>query len=113
QAVTAEDLQEHKGEGYRTNSVIGKTGLETLYEKELKGTDGCEICIVDANGNKKRVISYEPKKDGEDIHTTIDGDLQSTLYEQFKEDRGCSVALNPYTGEVLALVSTPSYDNND
>ena len=53
------------------------------------------------------------KKDGEDIHTTIDGDLQSTLYEQFKEDRGCSVALNPYTGEVLALVSTPSYDNND
>lgn len=54
QAVTAEDLQEHKGEGYRTNSVIGKTGLETLYEKELKGTDGCEICIVDANGNKKK-----------------------------------------------------------
>ena len=113
QAVTAEDLQEHKGEGYRTNSVIGKTGLETLYEKELKGTDGCEICIVDANGNKKSVIAYEPRKDGEDIHTTIDGDLQSTLYEQFKEDRGCSVALNPYTGEVLALVSTPSYDNND
>lgn len=87
QAVTAEDLQEHKGEGYRTNSVIGKMGLETLYEKELKGTDGCEICIVDANGNKKSVIAYEPKKDGEDIHTTIDGDLQSTLYEQFKEDR--------------------------
>ena len=80
QAVTAEDLQEHKGEGYRTNSVIGKTGLETLYEKELKGTDGCEICIVDANGNKKNVIAYEPRKDGEDIHTTIDGDLQSTLY---------------------------------
>ena len=94
-------------------SVIGKTGLETLYEKELKGTDGCEICIVDANGNKKSVIAYEPRKDGEDIHITIDGDLQSTLYEQFKEDRGCSVALNPYTGEVLALVSTPSYDNND
>ena len=67
QAVTAEDLQEHKGEGYRTNSVIGKTGLETLYEKELKGTDGCEICIVDANGNKKSVIAYEPKKDGEDV----------------------------------------------
>ena len=106
-------MQEHKGEGYRTNSVIGKTGLETLYEKELKGTDGCEICIVDANGNKKSVIAYEPRKDGEDIHITIDGDLQSTLYEQFKEDRGCSVALNPYTGEVLALVSTPSYDNND
>lgn len=44
---------------------------------------------------------------------TIDTDLQVSLYEQFKEDKSCSVAMNPYTGEVLALVSTPSYDNND
>ena len=48
-----------------------------------------------------------------DIRLTIDSDLQKSLYEQFKEDPGCSVAMNPYTGEVLALVSTPSYDNNE
>ena len=59
--------------------------LETLYEKELKGTDGCEICIVDANGNKKSVIAYEPKKDGEDIHTTIDAKVRSELRLWLKE----------------------------
>ena len=50
---------------------------------------------------------------GQDIQLTIDANLQVSLYEQFKEDKSCSVAMNPYTGEVLALVSTPSYDNND
>lgn len=50
---------------------------------------------------------------GKDIQLTIDANLQEMLYEQFQEDKSCSVALNPVTGEVLALVSTPSYDNND
>ena len=50
---------------------------------------------------------------GQDIQLTIDADLQVSLYEQFKEDKSCSVAMNPYTGEVLALVSTPAYDNGN
>ena len=49
---------------------------------------------------------------GQDIQLTIDAGLQTALYTQFQEDKGCSVAINPYTGEVLALVSTPSYDTN-
>lgn len=52
-------------------------------------------------------------ENGKDIKLTIDSDLQKELYEQFKDDKSCSVAINQYTGEVLALVSTPSYDNND
>ena len=87
--------------------------MEGLYEKELKGRDGCEIRIVDSNGNTKMIVASVLKEDGKDVQLTIDSDLQKSLYEQFKEDRGCSVAMNPYTGEVLALVSTPSYDNND
>ena len=113
QAVTAEDLENHPDEGYSWNSVIGRTGMEGLYEKELKGRDGCEIRIVDSNGNTKMIVASVLKEDGKDVQLTIDSDLQKSLYEQFKEDRGCSVAMNPYTGEVLALVSTPSYDNND
>lgn len=113
QSVTAEDLEKHPGEGYHSNSVIGRTGMEGLYEKELKGKDGCEIRIVDCNGNMKTIVANVLKEDGKDIQLTIDSDLQKLLYEQFKDDRGCSVAMNPYTGEVLALVSTPSYDNND
>ena len=64
QSVTAEDLEEHEGEGYRTDSVIGKTGIEALYEKELKGLDGCRICVVDDQGNEKTVLAQTPKEDG-------------------------------------------------
>ena len=113
QNVTAEDLEKHPGEGYSSNSVIGRSGAESLYETELKGKDGYNIYIVDSEGNEKITIAEMIKEDGVDIRLTIDSDLQKALYEQFKNDRGCSIAMNPYTGEVLALVSTPSYDNND
>lgn len=113
QSVTAEDLENHAGEGYTANSVMGKSGMEGLFEKELKGQNGCDIYIVDSDGNKKAELASIFVQDGKDIQLTIDAELQRSLYEQFKEDKSCSVAMNPYTGEVLALVSTPSYDNND
>ena len=113
QSVTAEDLENHAGEGYTANSVMGKSGMEGLFEKELKGQNGSSIYIVDSDGNKKAELASIFVQDGKDIQLTIDADLQRSLYAQFKEDKSCSVAMNPYTGEVLALVSTPSYDNND
>ena len=113
QSVTAEDLENHAGEGYTANSVMGKSGMEGLFEKELKGQNGSSIYIVDSAGNKKAELASIFVQDGKDIQLTIDADLQRSLYAQFKEDKSCSVAMNPYTGEVLALVSTPSYDNND
>lgn len=113
QKVTAEDLEEHAGEGYSSNSVIGRSGIEGLCETRLKGQDGCEIYITSDSGVKKKVIAITQKEDGENIQLTIDASLQKALYEQFQEDKGCSVAMDPYTGEVLALVSTPAYDNND
>lgn len=113
QNVTTEDLEEHAGEGYTANSVIGKCGMEGLFEKELKGRNGCRIYIVDSDGNEKKELAYTVVQHGQNIQLTIDADLQSDIYEQFKEDKSCSVTMNPYTGEVLALVSTPSYDNND
>ena len=113
QSVTAEDLENHAGEGYTANSVMGKSGMEGLFEKELKGQNGSSIYIVDSAGNKKTELASIFVQDGKDIQLTIDADLQRSLYVQFKEDKSCSVAMNPYTGEVLALVSTPSYDNND
>ena len=113
QSVTAEDLEEHAGEGYTANSVIGKSGMEGLFEKELKGKNGCRVCIVNSEGKEKEELAYILVQDGHDIKLTIDANLQSSLYEQFKEDKSCSIAMNPYSGEILALVSTPSYDNND
>lgn len=113
QSVTAEDLEEHAGEGYTANSVIGRSGMEGLFEKELKGKNGCRIYIVNSEGKEKEELACILVQHGQDIKLTIDASLQIALYEQFQEDKSCSVVMNPYTGEVLALVSTPSYDNND
>lgn len=113
QQVTAEDLEKHPGEGYRANSVIGRSGMELLYEKELKGQDGCEIAILNDAGQKKSVLAQVPKRDGQTIKLTIDAGLQKELYAAYAEDKSCSVAMDPFTGEVLALVSTPSFDSRD
>lgn len=112
QKVTAEDIEKHPGEGYTAEGVIGRTGMESLFEKELKGQDGCRIYIEDSSGIMKEELAGIPVQNGKDIQLTIDAGLQETLYAQFSEDKGCSVAMDPKTGEVLALVSTPSYDTN-
>lgn len=113
QNVNAEDLEKHVGEGYDADSVIGRSGIEALYEKELKGKNGYSIEIKTADGDTKEVLTYNDVEHGKNIKLTVDYFLQQDLYETFKEDKSCSVALNPETGEVLALVSTPTYDNND
>lgn len=113
QKVTAEDLEKHKGEGYDENSYIGRSGIEAAYEKELKGQDGVSIYIVDSQGNKKTALASHDKKDGQDITLTIDIQLQNNLYQSFKKDKSASVAMNPTNGEILALVSTPTFNSND
>ena len=113
QNVTAEDLEKHPGEGYLSDSVIGRSGIETLYEKELKGQNGEKISIVTSEGEEKLVLAAIPRVDGSNITLTIDSSLQRTIYEKFGDVKSCTVAMNPYTGEVLALVNTPSYDDND
>lgn len=113
QSVTAEELKQHKGEGYHTGSLIGKSGLELAYESELKAVDGSSINIVDAEGNIQKTLAAKEPQNGKDITVTIDSTLQQTAYEQFSTDPGAAAAMNPKTGEVLALVSTPAYDPNE
>ena len=113
QNITAEELEKNQGKGYNSNSVIGKAGLEKIYEERLKGKDGVEIYIEDSNGNRKVEIAKIEVQHGETIKLTIDSDIQQNLYNQLKEDEGFFVVMNPNTGALLALVSTPSYDPND
>ena len=105
--ITKEELE--KNEGYTSTSLIGKTGLEQKYEDRLKGKNGVEIYIEDKDGKRKKTLIKQDKVDGEDIKLTIDSNLQENLYEELKNDEGLFVAMNPKTGEILALVSTPSY----
>lgn len=113
QQISAEELEERKDQGYDEQSVIGKTGLEKLYEDRLKEQDGYRISIKDAEGNEKEALAVKTAENGEDIHLTIDIRWQQSVYEAYQEDESCSVVMNPYTGEVLALVSTPSYNGMD
>ena len=113
QSVTAEDLEKKAGEGYHAGSVIGKSGLELAYEDTLRAVDGSSVNIVDSDGNVVETLASQEAKNGEDIHVTIDASLQQTAYDQFSSDNGTAVAMNPKTGEVLALVSTPGYDPNE
>lgn len=113
QNVTAEDIKEHPDEDYLTDSVIGRSGMEALYEKDLKGINGRTVSIVDGNGTEKKILAAKSRMDGKDITLTIDSELQASIYNTFSEDKSTTVAMNPVTGEILALVSTPSFDDND
>ena len=114
QNVNAEDLKKHKNEGYNLTSVIGRSGIEAAYEQQLRGITSGKIDLVDKNDKViKELCHKEVKMSPQDITLTIDIDLQQSLYNEYQNDKSASVALNPKTGEVLALVSTPSYSNND
>ena len=113
QPISAEELAEKADEGYTSSSLIGKYGLERYYEDTLRAVNGAEIYIEDSEENKKTSIVTLDAKDGTDVKLTIDSTLQQQIYEQFKEDESAVVEINPKTGEVLALVSCPSFDSND
>lgn len=113
QNINAEELDKHKGDGYHSNSVIGKSGLERSYEERLRGIDGVQIVITDSDGDVKETILKKDVKNGEDIKLTIDAVKQNEIYNRFKTQRGFFIIMNPKTGEVLTLVSTPSFDSND
>lgn len=113
QSINAEELEKNQGKGYTSTSLIGKSGLELSYEDTLRGVDGTEIYIEDIDGNKIKTLAKQDKKDGKDIKLTIDYKIQKQLYDQMKDDKGLFVVMQPQTGELLALISTPSYNSND
>ena len=114
QNVNAEDLKKHKNEGYNSTSVIGRSGIEAVYEKQLRGSSSGKIDLVNKNDKViENLCAIEIDEGPQDITLTIDIDLQQSLYNEYQNDKSASVAINPKTGEVLALVSTPSYSNND
>ena len=109
--VTADDLEKNQGKGYTANDYIGKRGLEQVYEERLRGTSGVKISIAKANGSEV-VLAEKPVEDGEDVQLTIDVVLQQQIYDQLKGKAGTAAAIDPVTGETLALVSAPGFDPN-
>lgn len=112
QTITAEELEANRGKGYTATSMIGKAGLEKKYEERLKGKDGVEIYIEGEDGTRKTDIAKIDVQNGETIKLAIDSKIQTKLYDELKENEGFFVVMQPKTGELLALVSTPSYNPN-
>lgn len=112
QEINAEELKELKDKGYHEGDLIGKSGLEKVFEDQLRGKDGGRIYIVDEEGNEKEEIAKQEPVHGETIQLTIDLDLQKRIFSQLQNEQGTAAAIQPQTGEVLALVSAPSYDPN-
>ena len=110
QKVNAEELK--KNPLYTENTLVGRTGLEMAYEETLRGQNGYKVSIVTESGDVKKTIINKEKEDGKNIKLTIDSNIQEEVYNQYVEDNSAEVVMNPKTGEILALVSTPSYDPN-
>ncbi|WP_068774876.1 penicillin-binding transpeptidase domain-containing protein [Paenibacillus sp. FJAT-26967] len=108
--INEEELKKNKN--YSSDDRIGKTGLEQIYEARLRGQNGARIFIVNAAGQEKMTLASKETVPGENIQLSLDADLQQTIYEQMKRDAGSAAAIHPRSGEVLALVSTPSFDPN-
>ena len=97
---------------YKGSDYIGKVGVEISFERELHGVTGVEEVEVDAGGRAVRTLSRSPPTSGNNLRLALDIKLQQVVERAFGDRRGALVALDPSTGEVLALVSKPGFDPN-
>ncbi|MBA3235172.1 MAG: penicillin-binding protein 2 [Chloroflexi bacterium] len=118
--ISGERLGELKEAGYLPDDVIGKVGIEAQYETQLRGTYGTQSVARDASGRVSQVLQTigEPRP-GDSLTLTIDTKAQQNAQRALTWamrtvgiKRGVVIAMNPQTGEILALVSLPTYDNN-
>ncbi|MDE3303606.1 cell division protein FtsI [Lacticaseibacillus paracasei] len=106
--ATADDIR--KDPTLTANSKIGKTGLEQVYDKRLRGTDGGQISIQ--NGDNIHPLLTKKAVNGKSLKLTIDANQQKIAYTQLAGKAGSVVTMNPTNGELLTLASSPSYDPN-
>lgn len=113
--ISKEELEKDRESVYHIGSNVGRFGLESVRETDLRAEDGREIYISkikDGKEVKKELIAKKEPKDGMDLYTTMDRELQKKIYEEMAGDVGASTAMEPKTGQILALVSSPSFDSN-
>jgi penicillin-binding protein 2 len=110
--INERDLKNVDESNYAATNYIGKVGVEKYFETILHGTVGYRQIEIDASGREVRTLSHTPAVAGNDIYLTIDSGLQEAALSAMAGDRGALVAIQPSSGQVLAMVSTPAYDPN-
>ncbi len=110
--INERELQNLDATNYSATSHMGKSGIEKSYEELLHGTVGYQQVEINAQGRVLRVLERTPPVPGNNLHLSLDIGLQEAAIAALGENRGSVVAIEPNTGEVLALVSTPGFDPN-
>jgi penicillin-binding protein 2 len=114
--IDEEEYAELGDRGYIASDLLGKTGVEAVYEQYLRGRIGAKEIEKDASGREIRVLNERPALPGSDVHLAIDIELQHATSEILRrgagENQAAAVVMDVNTGEVLAMVSLPVYDNN-
>jgi penicillin-binding protein 2 len=111
--VSEDDLNNPRFAAYEPGDVVGKAGVEETYDALLRGQDGSREVIVDSHGREVGYFGIEHATPGQDLKLTIDNDLQRAAELALGNRNGAIVAMDPRNGEILALVSRPSFDPND
>ena len=113
------ELEKMKDEGYKSGDIIGKFGIEKIYDKDLRGENGGQQVEVDVSGKPVQILGRKEPVPGDDLELTIDIKLQQAAEKAVDEQltqigahAAAAVVMNPQTGEILAMVSRPAFDPN-
>lgn len=110
--ITDEELDRLKNQKYRLGDIIGQMGIEAAEEDRLRGEWGGKQMVVDNQGRVLQILGEKPSKAGQDLHLTLDLELQKAAEAALGGSQGAVVALDPRNGEVLAMVSRPTFNPN-
>lgn len=110
--VSEQDLNQDKYAFYQPGDVVGKSGVEETYDAILRGTDGSRDVIVNSRGTEVGQLGQQLAIPGQDLRLTIDLDLQRVAEQAMEGKTGAMLAMDPHTGEILAMVSRPTFDPN-
>jgi penicillin-binding protein 2 len=110
--ISENDLNSTKYAFYEPGDVVGKSGVEETYDALLRGTDGSRDIIVNSHGKEVGRLGQELAVPGKDLRLTIDLDVQRAAEQAMQGKIGAMVAMDPHTGEILAMVSRPTFDPN-
>jgi penicillin-binding protein 2 len=111
--VSEQMLNQPQFELYNPGDVVGKSGVELEYNQMLMGQNGSKQVVVNSHGKEMGELGEKPATPGKPLKLTVDIDLQIAAEEALEDKNGAVVAMDPHTGEILAMASRPTFDPND
>jgi penicillin-binding protein 2 len=111
--VSEQMLNQARWELYNPGDVVGKSGVELQYNQVLMGKNGSRQVLVNSKGKEVGELDQKPAVPGHNLKLTVDIDLQIAAEEAMGDKNGAMIAMDPHTGEILAMVSRPTFDPND